>query len=135
MMTIELEQARKARGEIEIYRRMCRYWYVQIAPLIFASFTILDDHSFRGGSWAVVLLLLASVGLLYLYQYRRLKRRYAGNLELLQSLAAREGKSVSQFDAFLHYPPLLDGWNHRLEKHAIFWRLDRFLSGNGRRND
>jgi hypothetical protein len=62
------------------------------------------------------------------YAYRRLTSRYAGNLALLQSLAEREGDSVYDLEVLPEEHPLLERWNQRLEKRALLWRVDRFLS-------
>jgi hypothetical protein len=65
--------------------------------------------------------------------WRRIKRlqfRYAENMRMLDELRKREGGKLPQEieDGIYEEHPLVEYWSRRLEKRAILWRLDAFLS-------
>jgi hypothetical protein len=133
LSTAELERARKALAEIESYRKSRRFWFVQMGAIILYSGMVLLDQPFRWAPYAVAVSIIA-LGFFSWHQYMGWKNRYPANLDLLQTLAAREGDFVYHLD-FSSYPSLLDAWNRRLEKRALLWRVDRFLSGKGWRDE
>jgi hypothetical protein len=63
-----------------------------------------------------------------LSRMRDLKSHYADNLRLLEELKQKLGTELPVYDEVPHYHPLLESWNRRLEKRALLWRLDAFLS-------
>ena len=127
----ELNQAQGALREIDRFKKVPRQWVSQATTFGFLILLNLQHHSYL--DWWIPTgsaLLFAVGGFFSLREYQGLKRRYPENLQLLQSLAAREGDSVYKLEVPpLDYPPLLEKWNRRLEKRALLWRVDRFLSG------
>jgi len=63
-----------------------------------------------------------------LSRMRDLKSYYADNLRLLEELKQKLGAELPVYDEVPQEHPFLESWNRRLEKRAILWRLDAFLS-------
>jgi len=64
--------------------------------------------------------------------YPGLKSRYAANLQVLEELRQREPHLYASLTTPKEMHPLLENWSRSLEKRAILWRVDRFLSGGQR---
>ncbi len=106
-----------------------------ISPLlIFFCFIFFDPRQIHS-LWFFLFIAATTIG--DWFRYRRLLRRNPANLELLEVLRKQEPDLESRLagiDASSgYYPPeehpLFEKWTHRLEKRALLWRVDRFLSG------
>jgi hypothetical protein len=64
-----------------------------------------------------------------LYRYRRNRLSAEDDKIVVEELMSRLGKGRTVDEQLAAEYPLLENWNRRLEKRAILWRVDRFLSG------
>ena len=113
-----------------------RFWFAYGVSFLNLGSLTLGAHSlWLRGAAAIALAPWIGVGVYRWMEDSRLKTRYASNVELLKILREREPGLADQIGDPFAYKPLLDAWNRRLEKRALLWRVDRFLSGKGGRED
>jgi hypothetical protein len=135
-MTLSAEELAAAQKAYTQNRQYVGYrrWCFLVAPMMILSFGLQAFAQWEErhvgmviGHLGVVLVFL----LLYthvLSQMRPLKSYYADNLRLLEDLKQKYGAELPVYDEVPKEHPFLESWNRRLEKRAILWRLDAFLS-------
>jgi hypothetical protein len=64
-----------------------------------------------------------------IYRFRRNKLSPEDDKIVVEELMSRFGKGKTVDEQIAEEHPLLEDWNRRLEKRALLWRVDRFLSG------
>ena len=80
--------------------------------------------------WRILFLsMFAAMSLFNIYRYRRIKLSPEDDKIVVEELMSRLGKGRTVDEQIAAENPLLENWNRRLEKRALLWRVDRFLSG------
>ena len=130
----ELATAQKAHTQNREYvawRMRC----FLVAPIMISFFGIQAFDQWQEGRIGLAIFSLAaglvSLPLNYVHglsRMRDLKLYYADNLRLLEDLKQKLGAELPVYDEIPQEHPLLESWSHRLEKRALLWRLDAFLS-------
>jgi len=137
-MTLSVEELAAAQKAYTQNREYVGYrrWCFLVAPMMILSFGLQAFAQWEErhvgmviGHLGVVLIFL----LLYthvLSRMRPLKSHYADNQRLLEELKQKYGAELPAgiHTDVLEEHPFLESWNRRLEKRAILWWLDAFLS-------
>ena len=109
-------------------------WCFLVVPMMILSFglqTFDQWHKWRITGVVINLSVVFIFLLVYAFSLLRmfdLKSHYRDNLRLLEELKQKLGLELPVHDEMPHEHPLLESWNRRLEKRALLWRLDAFLS-------
>lgn len=136
-MTLSVEELAAAQKAYNQNREYVGYRRFSIAALIMMlsfGLSISDKWQERHIGMLIFYLAIMFVWLaLYvrvLLRMRELKSYYADNLRLLEELKQKYGAELPDgiHTDVLEEHPFLESWNRRLEKSAILWRLDAFLS-------
>ncbi|MCE0523629.1 MAG: hypothetical protein LV480_12040 [Methylacidiphilales bacterium] len=129
----ELATAQKAYSQNREYLGY-RWWCFLVAPMMILSFGLQAFGGWEEGhigrlifNLAIVFVLLPLYGFV-LSRMRELKSHHADNHRLLEELKQKLGAELPVYDEVPQEHPFLESWNRRLEKRAILWRLDAFLS-------
>jgi hypothetical protein len=80
--------------------------------------------------WTLFILCALYLGWWIYWQsrYKKAQLSYADNLLVLEELTKKLGADALERAGIPEEHPLLESWSRRLEKRAILWRLDAFLS-------
>lgn len=128
----ELKNARVARREVAQFDQRGKVWFAYGALLLNFGLQLIDQHFLWFRVLATgMLVLVVGFGVHRWLDDRRLKDRYASNVELLRVLRERAPHLDDSIGDPFAYKPLFDALNRRLQRRALLWRLDHFLSGKG----
>jgi hypothetical protein len=132
----EWKQAQAAGDEVKRREQLRNpITYLGLVPgLIFFS-EHFNDPKVTKWAWASLLGLLGLLVFGFANNwriYRKVNARYTANLQLLESFREKDPGLFASSDSPLAEHPALEGWSRSLDKRAILWRVDRFLSGGQR---
>jgi len=119
--------------EFEALRTMPKWSCFPIASASLTTIGVAANHHNLwlglglGGVLVVVLAWMFIVRARYMSDF---EARYAENRRLLEELKRKEGGEFSSLveNQIIERRPLLEFWNRRLERRALLWRVDAFLS-------
>jgi hypothetical protein len=137
----ELDAARKACGQATGYIQFERQfsllgWLSWVSRILFCGYWA-TKASIQNLFFLEVLFIIFLIWELFsrgfdCYRRPELKQRNSTNLRLLDDLRQKYG---SEFPVGIpEERPLFEAWNRRLEKRALLWRLDAFLSRKSTRD-
>jgi hypothetical protein len=127
----ELVAAQKAYTQNREYVGKRRFLFLAPMMMLGPINSLFDEWKRHTGLFIISLAVMFVWVALYthvLSRMRDLKSYYADNLRLLEELKQKLGAELPVYDEVPQEHPFLESWNRRLEKRAILWRLDAFLS-------
>jgi hypothetical protein len=128
----DLNLARIAYRQNKYCRASVAYWNVFVFLLLAVTNLLVYRSESRPTEKGLVALAFALLAAFEIARYQWFRKpRFRMNRELLEAMQKQEPHLYDILDRPEEEHPLLESWNRRLEKRALLWRVDRFLSGKG----
>lgn len=100
-------------------------------PVFFVWFYIIwmtnSPYANKQAPWILFIAVYLGWRLYWQHRYKRIRLSYDDNLLVMEELKQKLGTDILERIEIEEHP-LLESWNRRLERRAILWRLDAFLS-------